>query len=201
MHVRRREFLRGLVGLAPALHAMASLGATGLAAADAHAADSGAPPSGTGFLSASERRTLAALAETLVAPGDPAVTRLPSVSDAGVVEFLDRLLPELPDEVQRKFPLLLFGLEHGARVLSFTGRPFTRLERGDRVAFLASFAESRFEIRRLAFRAIKNLVMLAYYQADASWPGIGYDGPWVGRLVPTAAVAANELPANVRRLA
>ncbi len=201
MHVRRREFLRGLAGLVPALEAMASLGALGVAADEARAevASTGAPPAG--FLSARERQTLAALAETLVAPGDAAVTRLPSVAEAGVVDFLDRLLPELPDEVQKKFPLLLWGLEHGARVLSFTGRPFTQLAAPDRVAFLAGFAESRLEIRRLAFRAIKNLVMLAYYQADASWPGIEYDGPWVGRVVPQPAVAANEVPAGVRRLA
>ncbi len=157
------------------------------AAAASGASSPSAGAASTGFLSAGERRTLEALAETLVDPGEKSVTKLPSVEEAGVVDFLDRLLPELPLEVQKKFPLLLWGLEHGARVLSYTGRPFTALDPAARAAFLAGFAESRFEIRRLAFRAIKNLVMLAYYQADAAWPGIGYDGPWVGRIEQPAA--------------
>lgn len=198
MEVRRRDVLRGLVGLVPALEVMAGLTAVTATPAESHAA---APPGGeppAGFLSAAERKTLAALAEALVAPGEKAVTGLPSVEEAGVVDFLDHLLPELPEEVQEKFPLLLWGMEHGARLLSFTGRPFTRLGGADRTAFLTGFAESRFEIRRLAFRALKNLVMLAYYQADVSWPGIGYEGPWIGRVDPpqVAELAGFEPPAR-----
>lgn len=200
MPVRRRDVLRGLVGLVPALELMAGLGAIGAAPAPAHAASGTPPPSPTGFLSAAERKTLAALAEALVAPGEKAVTGLPSVGEAGVVDFLDQLLPELPEEVQKKFPLLLWGMEHGARFLSFTGRPFTRLEGADRTAFLTGFAESRLEIRRLAFRALKNLVMLAYYQADAAWPGIGYEGPWIGRVDPPQVAALAGLTPAVRRL-
>jgi hypothetical protein len=198
MPVRRREILRGLLGLGPALEVMASLTALAASPTESHAAGSGAEPAG--FLSSSQRDTLAALAETLVAPGERAVTQLPSVDEARVVDFLDRLLPELPDEIQHKLPLLLWGLEHGARLLSFTGRPFTRLDGAERTAFLTGFAESRFELRRLAFRAVKNLVMLAYYQADASWPGIGYEGPWVGRTDPPQVAELGSFHPAVRRL-
>lgn len=200
MPVRRRDVLRGLVGLVPALELMAGLGAITAAPDESRAAGSDAAAPATGFLSAAERKTLSALAEALVAPGEQAVTGLPSVDQAGVVDFLDRLLPELPEEVQRKFPLLLWGMEHGARLLSFTGRPFTRLAGADRTAFLTGFAESRFEIRRLAFRALKNLVMLAYYQADATWPGIGYEGPWVGRVEPPQLAEFAGFEPPVRRL-
>lgn len=200
MPIRRRDVLRGLVGLVPALEVMAGLGAITAAPSDSRAAPPGDASAGGGFLSAAERKTLAALADALVAPGEKAVTGLPSIEEAGVVDFLDRLLPELPEEVQKKFPLLLWGMEHGARLLSFTGRPFTRLAGADRTAFLTGFAESRFEIRRLAFRALKNLVMLAYYQADAAWPGIGYEGPWIGRVDPPQVAELAGVEPAVRRL-
>jgi hypothetical protein len=42
-------------------------------------------------------------------------------------------------------------------------------------------SQSRIAVRRSAFAGIKLLVVFMYYTAEAAWPGIGYDGPWVPR--------------------
>ncbi len=131
----------------PALTVMATLPHTGCGG------------SSTGFLSKRNRQILEVAAETIVGPSEKA--DMPSVSDAGVVGFLDALLPTLPDELQQKFPLLLFGIEHGTRVFGSSFSRFTKLGPSARAAYLETYATSDLEIRRLAFRALKNLIMMA----------------------------------------
>ena len=174
--MRRRSFLRALGGLGPALGAAATVGASGCGPG------CGSPGTG-GFFDERERRIVQAVAETLVGadPADP--EGLPSVQDAGVVDFLDDLVPRLSEEIQDKLPWLLWGVEHGTRVFSLTLAPFSELSPAAREAYLLGWSRSRIALRRLGFRALKNLVMLAYYTHESTWPAIGYEGPWVGREV------------------
>jgi hypothetical protein len=51
----------------------------------------------------------------------------------------------------------------------------------ERDEYLQQWAMSAVEVRRLAFRALKNLSMLGYYAQDATWKSLHYDGPWAPR--------------------
>ena len=40
---------------------------------------------------------------------------------------------------------------------------------------------SRLALRRMAFLALRNLVLLGYYSQPETWPLIGYQGPLLAR--------------------
>ena len=65
----------------------------------------------------------------------------------------------------------------------FIGKParFTGLGEDWQDVYLADWADSSLQTRRMVFQAFKNLSMLGYYAQDATWKGIHYTGPWVVR--------------------
>ncbi len=119
---------------------------------------------------------------------------LPDPRRVGAVDALERLVERLPPGDRRRFRALVFFLEWGAALR--TQRRFSRLDVAARRRCLERWGDSRLRFRRQGYFALKSLGMLAYYTRPETWPAIGYDGPYLGRIpvevlpVPRPAEAA-----------
>lgn len=105
--------------------------------------------------------------------------KLPRPSEAGTARVVDKLLSTLPDENKKQMKLLFSAFEHSPLIFAFSKTPFSRQPLEKQRKILASLENSSLSFARLAFMGMKMLVMLGYYTRDASWKGIGYDGPLV----------------------
>lgn len=167
-----RTTRRGFLKLAAA---SASFGAlAGLRASPAAAA--GAASAGT-FFDARQTGILTQIAERMVDTGDPAMPRL---RDTSAIAAIDRTCRALDPALTGLLPVALLLFEWGPVVLDWKIRRFTQLSDAEKDAYLAGWMNSRFEVRRMAFFALRNLSFLGYYSQDATWSGIGYAGPLLG---------------------
>lgn len=129
---------------------------------------------------------LTAIVERMVFSGDP---RMPAVRDTDAVAAIDRALQQLDAGMQSQVRWLLRLFEWGPPLFALRPTTFTRMDDAARDAYLRGWATSRLGLRRLGFRALKNLSMLGYYSQDATWKAIHYDGPWVPRPRRVAGTA------------
>ncbi len=167
--LNRRDFLRtsafaaGLAGLArlqPALGAEAPAPEV----PDLH------------VLSTDEADILSAIAERMVHSGDAS---MPGFRDTDAIAVIDRSLRHADPALREQLGWLLWLFDWGPPVLALRMGRFRSLEPTQQDEYIRGWAESRFELRRLGFRALKNVSMLGYYTQDRTWAGIGYDGPWI----------------------
>jgi choline dehydrogenase-like flavoprotein len=108
----------------------------------------------------------------------------------GVGEFgdealrsVDRILRSLPAGRRRLLAAFLALLEFGGPGLRLRRRArFTSLPAEEAIDLLAGWAAARPPALRRGVNGVRSLAGLAYYGQASSWPGIGYDGPWLGRL-------------------
>ena len=117
---------------------------------------------------------LLALADALLGPVAP------RPSETGFLATLDELIARLPHREQRELGLLLRF--HQLAPLLRTGRPLLALPTPARATHLEGFSRSRFSFLRRSVRVVHSLVSFAYYGQPEAWPGIGYGGPWLGRV-------------------
>lgn len=66
-------------------------------------------------------------------------------------------------------------------------RGFTELGPEARLAYLHTWRDSRFTLRRAAFNAIKSFVYFFAYADPQTWPLTGFPGTWPDRGVPVPA--------------
>ena len=113
----------------------------------------------------------------------------PGPSSEEVVRRADADLAALEDPAARAgLRQALALLEYGTPAHGYV-RPFSILAAADQDRVLDGFARSRWETPRVAFAVVKLLASYYYYTDPATWPALGYDGPWVGRLpMPVYAV-------------
>lgn len=113
----------------------------------------------TRVLNRKEQAVVAACAETLFPERDP----MPLTGvEAGVVEYFDSHLFELPGDKRLQIRALIWLIEHGPWI--FAGAPrFSRLSPARREAFLADMSTSRFYLRRIAFLSLRTLLCMAYF--------------------------------------
>ncbi|MFQ5666596.1 MAG: hypothetical protein ACE5I7_09210 [Candidatus Binatia bacterium] len=133
---------------------------------------------GLQVLTGRQAQVLAAVIERMVFTGGDG---MPAVRDTRAVATIDQALLQLAPSVQSQFRWLLVAFEWGPPLLEGKLNTFTGMLPRGRDDYIRSWATSRLRIRRLGFRALKNLSMLGYYSQDATWKGIHYDGPWVAR--------------------
>jgi hypothetical protein len=164
----RRGFLR-LGGMTAAMLAVSRL--RPLPAAAVAAASASAP-----VLSAGDGRILAALAERITHTGDAA---MPAFSQTAAMPAIDGALRQLPPDLVEQLSWGLWLFEYGPPVLIGRLSTFTGLTPEWQDAYLTTWEQSRFQLRRVAFQAVKNLAFLGYYSQDSTWKGIHYQGPWV----------------------
>lgn len=176
----RRSFLR-YAGVTAGLATLTRLRAVPAAAATA-------AETGLRIFSERQAEVLTAVVERMVDSGDPS---MPAVRQTRAIEIIDWTLTHTDEAVQSQLGWLLTLFQYGP--LLFDGRlsSFTSLSPEDKDDYIRGWASSRFETRRLAFRALKNLSMLGYYADDATWRGIHYDGPWAPRPSPLRPIKPN----------
>jgi len=51
----------------------------------------------------------------------------------------------------------------------------------ERAACIDALCRSRVGLLREVYAGLKQLCFFTFYAIDATWPAVGYDGPWVGR--------------------
>jgi hypothetical protein len=166
----RRGFLRA-GGMSAALLAVARL-----RVAPAFAAS--APSTGDAalmVLSPTDARILSSIAARMTFTGDPS---MPRFADTAGLQVIDGALRQLPPAVAQQLSWGLLLFDYGPPLWIGKLSTFTGLSDEWQDAYIAGWADSRFQMRRAAFQAFKNLSMLGYYSQDATWPAIHYGGPW-----------------------
>jgi len=96
----------------------------------------------------------------------------------------------MPAAATREVHGMMVLVEHGTTPLGGRLDRFTRLPAEEREAFLGGL-EARGGLWAQAYRGLRDLCVLGYYQQAATWPALGYEGP----AVPAAAQARPAWPA------
>ncbi len=166
--MKRRTFLR-IGALAPAVLALEQLPLLARAA----------PAAGTktSLLDPREREVLLAVIERMV---DTGRADAPTPADVGAVERVERLFSQLDPELVDAFRWALWLIDLWP-LLELRFERFRSLEVGDRDASLEGWRRSRLDFRRQIFDALRTISLLAYWSDEATWPLIGYPGPWIRR--------------------
>src|SRR5436190_10798553 len=151
----RRGFLRASAGGGAAI-AIASMLPAGCAADYPQALADGVALSG---LTPKEYATVRAATEAFLA-GVP-------VSPVKVAHEIDRELGLIGDPIQHDMKTVLMLIEHGTLLSGHISR-FTSLSPSVRLEVLNDWRDSRFEVRRSVFGAIKAFVYFYAYSDDAT---------------------------------
>jgi hypothetical protein len=112
---------------------------------------------------------------------------------------IDAAMSAWEPATRRQLRTILRVFEHGTHLFDLRRRRFTLLTPSQQRQSLDGWMNSSLGARRVVFRALKALVMQGYYQDDAAWAAVGYDGPWLGRIAaqnridPLAPVAWSEV--------
>ena len=125
-----------------------------------------------------EAEIFSSVTERMVASDDPA---MPKVRDTQAIVAIDQALVQLDPDLQSQVKWLLRIIQWGPPLLMLRFARFTSLSPGEQDEYLRGWATSPRVLRRLAFRALKNLSMLGYYSQDTTWAALHYPGPWVPR--------------------
>ncbi len=158
-----------------------------------------AAPQGLKVLDARSWSVLAAIADRLCPGGDG----LPSARDLGVATLLDQTLHTLHPLDAAELHQLLLLVENALVGMVFDGRPrpFTACSPPQQDRALAAWRDSRLQLRRSGFKALRGLIMAAYWGHPDTFAGSGYPGPpdfgQAAAPLPDWAVAAH-LPAGNR---
>ena len=167
--VTRRGFLH-LAGFSAGMLALSRLRALPAALA----AEVGGATTGLSVLTPNDARILGAVAERMTFTGDAAMPRFAATDG---LRTIDVALRQLPPDVPQQLSWGLWMFEYAPPL--FLGKParFTGMNEHWQDVYLADWAGSSLQTRRMLFQALKNLSFLGYYAQDATWAGIHYLGP------------------------
>lgn len=184
----RRGFLRW-VGIAAG---------AGLLPTGCSAPESLAPPDALAlrFLTPRTYAVLNAAAQAVVGPEGGALIDARAVDPGARAEAFLASAEPLAGPLRQA----LLALEFGVYPLLGKLRPFTALDSDGRAAILAELMTSRWSLKRLLFKGVKSVALLAFYGDPASHAGIGYPAA-PGRPGPTIQDAlryGSEPPAAAR---
>ncbi|MCK6505665.1 hypothetical protein L6R53_20090 [Myxococcota bacterium] len=118
---------------------------------------------------------LAAVARTFCPGGDG----LPSADELDIAGALDATIATLhpADQAELQQVLLLVDNALVGALLDGRPQPFSRADDATRRATLLSWRESRIPLRRTAYKALRGLVMAAYWGHPRLYAAAGYPGP------------------------
>jgi hypothetical protein len=114
-----------------------------------------------------------------------------------VAAHVDAAVAEWDAEAQQQLRLMLRVFEHGTYLFDLQRKRFTRLRVAQQDQYLTGWMNSTLGARRTVFRALKSLAAAGFYQDPRTWPRLGYDGPWLGRIYAMPRVEP-EAPAALR---
>lgn len=103
------------------------------------------------------------------------------VDPAAIAERLDYELWAVGGAIEEDMRTVLQLLEH-LTLLGGRLRRFSELDRPERLAYLETWRDSRFNLRRAAFNAVRSFVYFFAYSDPATWQATGFPGPWPGRI-------------------
>lgn len=131
-----------------------------------------------GQLRALDARTwsvLATVAQAMCPGGDG----LPSADELDIATALDLTISTLHDADQAELKQGLLLLDNALPGLLLDGRPtpFSRADVKARAATLLAWRTSRIGLRRQVYKALRGLVMAAYWGHPRVFAGSGYPGP------------------------
>jgi len=177
----RRGFLRITTGGAAAI-TVASLLPAGCAADYPQAEEDGQDLKS---LSPKEYAVARAAAEALLV-GVP-------VTAATIAKRIDQELAWAGEPMRTDMKSVLSLMEH-ATPLGFRVRRFTALSPADRLAYLDTWRNSRFQLRRAAYQGLKGFVYYFAYIDPATRSMTGFAGPWQERVtIPAYPVDFGEI--------
>lgn len=111
------------------------------------------------------------------------VPRMGSAPGAGELEIAraaDRLWARANPTLQADLRQLLTVFEELPAMLG--GAPFSQRSPAAQDAYLRAWETSALWPARQGFAALNKLVATLFYMDPRSWPSIGYQGPWIGRI-------------------
>ncbi len=127
------------------------------------------------FLSSSQRRAVAALGDTLfpcIGEGDP--------SGADVVpDALEEFFAKMAPAARAKLSMAIRLFDLGA--LPVHGRRFSALDAQRRTRYVQGCIDSRITLRRMLYKALREVCGFVYYQDARTWKFIGHPGPAVSQ--------------------
>jgi Gluconate 2-dehydrogenase subunit 3 len=103
-----------------------------------------------------------------------------------VAANLDPWAATWDEEAQQQLRLMLRVFEHGTSLFDLQRKRFTRLPEAAQNRYLDGWMRSTLGARRVVFRALKTMSAAGFFQTPQTWPALGYDGPWLGRIKASA---------------
>jgi hypothetical protein len=103
------------------------------------------------------------------------------VAAATIAARIDRELALVGDPIRTDMKAVLALVEH-ATPLGGRLRRFTALTPEQRLRYLATWRDSRFQLRRAAYQGLKGFVYYFAYVDPATRPITGFAGPWPERV-------------------
>ena len=169
METRRSFIKKGLFG-----GALLTLG-SGTALLLRRGAAVAPPAEGLKVLGLREYAVLDAVARRVIVP----MPGFPTVDDVRVAFKCDRILALTDETSQVELRQLLELFDNALAGFLLGGRltPFTKLEAAEQDEVLREWMNSRLEIRRTGYMALRTLVSSAYFINPLAWPAVGYGGP------------------------
>jgi|CXWL01.1.fsa_nt_gi hypothetical protein len=133
------------------------------------------PSEGLKVLSPRQYAVLHAFAECML----PAAGKFPSVHELRIAYEGDKILAMVDVTTQKELTALLELFENALANAIFGQRfqPFTQLSVEERERVALEWRDSALAVRRTGFRALRGLVMAAYYGNPATFAAVGYLGP------------------------
>ncbi len=128
------------------------------------------------FLSPKEWTALDAASKRLL----PTLPSRVGAAEVGVASAADRLFAAANPRLQHDLQQLLNSLED-LTWLNLRFQPFSAMDAAAQDAYLSSWQQSSLSLQRQGFVALNKISAMLFYMDPASWPQIGYPGPWIGR--------------------
>jgi hypothetical protein len=129
-----------------------------------------APAPRTHNLGRWSRRIARALTEVVVPTGPGA----PTVPTDQIVDFIDDWVRFMPRLFKLLFPVGLLLLELGAFVMGPSLVPFTLMSPARRARYIDGWVKARWRLQRDLIKAVKGLVLMAWYSDPRVGAYLGY---------------------------
>jgi hypothetical protein len=164
----RRQFIKVGLGGALLLGAVRRLGRPLAAPAPAHR-----------FLDEPSARIVAALVPIVLAGSLPGDDDAQASAVREVVDSFDRAVSVMARSIQGEVRELFGFLVFAPSRLAFTGlwAPIDESKPEELRAFLDRWRRSRFELQRVSYQALTQLIQASWYDNAKSWGALGYAGP------------------------
>ena len=168
----RRVFLRRSLHVAGALTLAPGL-SIGCAPADVARA-----PIDLRVLDPGEWALLGIVADTLIPHGGAFEL---GARDVDLATRIDAFLAAESVAVLRGLSAALLLIEWGSPLASGRVARFSQLGPDERAACIDALCRSRIGLLRDVYAGLKQLCFFSFYAIDATWPAVGYDGPWIAK--------------------